>query len=282
MTTPDFTPVADPDSVPVRDAATVVLIRDGAEGIEVFTLQRVAQMAFAGGMTVFPGGGVDPRDGDADISWVGPEPGWWAHRFSVDDDIAGPSAERAGGVTRPTATAQSLVCAAVRETFEECGVLLAGGAEGVLTDTGPYAPARAALVDKSQSLAGFLASHDLSLRADLLVPMAHWITPIGERRRYDTRFFLAALPEGQQADDHTTEAVAGQWHPVAALLKQWQDGEVLLLPPTWAQLDDLSRFDTVAQAMTAPRLIRTVMPEIVSDGSAFRIEFDAADRYHRR
>ena len=92
---------------PLRDASTVVLVRDGDDGIEAFLQRRVKQMAFAGGMTVFPGGGVDERDADADLTWVGPDARWWAQTFS----------------TSPTG-AQKLVCAAVRETFEECGVLL--------------------------------------------------------------------------------------------------------------------------------------------------------------
>ncbi|HEX5402792.1 MAG TPA: NUDIX hydrolase, partial [Pseudonocardiaceae bacterium] len=97
-----------PPAVP-RHAATVILARDGAAGIEVFLLRRVMGMAFAGGMTVFPGGGVDQRDADASVAWTGPPADWWAERFGCEPGLA-----------------RALVCAAVRETFEESGVLLAG------------------------------------------------------------------------------------------------------------------------------------------------------------
>src|SRR5439155_2532179 len=151
-----------------------MLVRDGARGIEVFLIRRVAGMAFAGGMTAFPGGGVDPRDADASVAWHGPAAGWWADRFGVDPGMA-----------------RALVCAAVRETFEESGVLLAGpDADAVVSDTRPYADARRALVDREVSLAGFLAGAGLVLRADLLRPWANWVTPLAERRRFDTRFFL--------------------------------------------------------------------------------------------
>ena len=111
---------------PVRDASTVILVRDAvdaARGLEVFLLERVGGMAFAGGMTVFPGGGVDISDADADMAWAGPEAGWWADKFGVDES-----------------TAMALVCAAARETFEECGILLAGPtAESLVPDTTGFA-----------------------------------------------------------------------------------------------------------------------------------------------
>ncbi len=262
----------DPESVPVRDAATVVVVRDAAPvdgrpgGLEVFLIQRVQEMAFAGGMTVFPGGGVDKRDAEADVVWAGPRADWWADRFGADE-----------------AAAQALVCAAVRETFEECGVLLAGRTpDTVLADVGPFDSARALLVDKTISFAGFLRESDLVLRADLLIPLAHWTTPLGERRRYDTRFFLAALPDGQVADDRTTEAASATWHRVDDVLADWEAGRVFLLPPTWAQLHDLRRFDNVADALAAPRVITMIQPTISSDGGVVRIEFDGAERYNRR
>ena len=266
-----FVPVDDPDAVPIRDASTVVLVRDAPadathdDAIEVFLIQRVKEMAFAGGMTVFPGGGVDPRDAESDVAWTGPPASWWAERFGADE-----------------ATAKALVCAAVRETFEECGVLLAGQTPlTVLADASPYDGARAELVDKTTSLADFLRGNDLVLRADLIAPLAHWITPLGERRRYDTRFFLAALPAGQEADDRTTEAASATWHRVDDILAEWEAGRVFLLPPTWAQLQELRRFDTVADALAAPREITMIQPTVISDGTTVRLEFDGVDRYNR-
>ena len=148
-----------PPAVP-KDAATVALVREGAAGMEMFLLRRVTGMAFAGGMTVFPGGGVDRRDADTSVAWVGPEPAWWGSRFGCDPRIA-----------------RALVCAAVRETFEESGVLLAGKDDAVVADAVQYADGRHALVNREVSLAQFLADAGLVLRADLLRPWANWVTP---------------------------------------------------------------------------------------------------------
>lgn len=247
---------------PTRDASTVVLVRDGADGIEVFLQHRVQQMAFAGGMTVFPGGGVDDRDRDAEIAWEGPDVGWWADRLATDAD-----------------TARALVSAAVRETFEECGVLLAGPAGAVSPDPSVYADQRARLVSKELSFAQFLQDAELVLRADLLAPLAHWITPKNERRRYDTRFFLAALPDGQAADGATSEAEATEWKTAEAAIADWTDGRRFLLPPTWSQLREIARFETVAQLAAAPRSITTIEPTVSDGAGILGLGFDSSDDY---
>src|SRR5690242_1543944 len=134
-----------------RPAATVMLLRDTADGLAVFLLQRHSQMDFAPGTTVFPGGGVDDRDRDFDIAWAGPEPTWWAQRLGVDDGLA-----------------LALVCAAVRETFEECGVLLAGPDDSsVVGDATAYSGARGELASRDLAFSDFLRREDLVLRADL-------------------------------------------------------------------------------------------------------------------
>ncbi|NMO01963.1 NUDIX domain-containing protein [Gordonia sp. TBRC 11910] len=248
--------------VPLKDASTVVLVRDGSQGIEVFLQRRVKQMAFAGGMTVFPGGGVDPRDGDADVSWTGPGKDWWATQFNATEE-----------------TAQKLVCAAVRETYEECGVLLVSNTDGSEPDVGALAPQRALLEDRTLSLAEFLANNDLTLRTDLLVPLAHWITPKNEKRRYDTRFFLAALPAGQSADDRTTEVEEAYWRNAADALDDWAAGRCFLLPPTWSQLRDISRFETVADLLAAQRVIEPIEPAVPSDGSFSGLGFAGSADY---
>ncbi|MFC7612468.1 NUDIX hydrolase [Actinokineospora soli] len=244
----------DPPAVP-RDAATVMLVRDTDRGVEVFLQRRVTGMAFAGGMTVFPGGGVDQRDVDAAVAWHGPDPDWWGHRFGC-----------------APALARALVCAAVRETFEESGVLLAGPGPGsVVADARPYHDARAALVARELSLADFLADAGLVLRADLLRPWANWVTPAEEPRRYDTRFFLAALPEGQHADGATTEADRVHWQRPADALADWQRGDCALMPPTWVTLSDLADHDTVASAMAADRTLDKIIPKVVRDGGVVRV-----------
>ncbi|GAB07571.1 8-oxo-dGTP pyrophosphatase MutT (NUDIX family) [Gordonia amarae] len=244
-----------------RDASTVVLIRDGGDGVEVFLQRRVKTMAFAGGMTVFPGGGVDARDAEAHISWSGPDADWWARTF---------------GATEPVA--QALVCAAVRETFEECGVLFATDADGRFPEPGVFADARAQLVDKSESLAGFLAANGLTLRADLIAPLAHWIAPVIEKRRYDTRFFVAALPEGQHADGETSEVSVAGWLSAREALNRWVDKQHFVLPPTWSQLREIARFETVAELLAEPREISMIMPDATT-ATMSGLRFPHSDKY---
>jgi 8-oxo-dGTP pyrophosphatase MutT (NUDIX family) len=237
---------ADPAAVPVRDAATVVLLRDGPAGLEAFLLQRVPAMAFAAGMTVFPGGVVDEQDA------VGP-----------------PAADWAGSLAAAPPLARALVCAAVRETFEESGVLLAGpAADMVCTVDGPqWEVERAALERGELSLAALLARRGLLLRADLLRPWAHWITPAGERRRYDTRFFVAALPSGQSTQDIGGESDAAVWLPPAQALAQATRRERGLLPPTAITLEEVAGYRTVADVLAAAehRVITPIEPRLDRD-----------------
>lgn len=251
-----------PVAVP-RNAATVILARDSDAGVEVFLLRRVVGMAFAGGMTVFPGGGVDQRDADASIAWTGPAADWWATRFGCDEALA-----------------RALVCAAVRETFEESGVLLAGRDPAtVVADTSTYAEARQALVDRELSLAEFLNRNGLVLRADLLRPWSNWVTPAEEPRRYDTRFFLAELPAGQRADGVTTEADHAGWRRPADAVEDWKAGRRGLLPPTWVTLSDLAEHASVAALMAAERTIDKVTPKVVRDDGKLRVILPGDPRY---
>src|SRR5687768_4482863 len=157
------------EPVEPRNAATVVLMRRGREGPEIYLLRRQTSMAFAGGMCVFPGGGVDPRDFDHAVAWAGPSPAEWAERLGVDERMA-----------------RALVCAAVRETFEESGVLLAGAADSVVADTtgDDWEADRVALEGRDLSLTDFLDRRGLVLRTDLLGAWAGWTTPVFEPRRY--------------------------------------------------------------------------------------------------
>lgn len=247
---------ADPAAVPVRDAATVILLRDGGAGPEAFLLRRARQMAFAGGMTAFPGGALDRRDLDPVTRLAGPDPRWWAERFDCDVMLA-----------------MGLLAAAVRETFEESGVLLAGpDPTSVVADAAAYAGARAALVAGEVSLAEVLNAAGLVLRADLLRPWARWVTPVGERRRYDAWFLLAELPAGQHADGSTTEATEAGWQRPAGALADVVAGRRVLMPPTWHTLSELAAFDTVAAALAASgqRRIQRIEPRLVwVDGAPY-------------
>jgi 8-oxo-dGTP pyrophosphatase MutT (NUDIX family) len=230
---------------PVRDAATIALVRDAPGGMQVYLLRRVAGMAFAGGMHVFPGGAVDRADATADLAWAGSPPAAWATAFGTGEPMA-----------------RALVCAAVRETFEESGVLLAGpSADEVLADvsTDEWEAERAALEARRFSLSELLARRGLVLRADLLRPLAHWITPVVEPRRFDARFFLAEVPAGQVCRHAGSEADQRVWiRPQEAL-----DQGVTLLPPTAAVLEELAAYDDVASALAAPRAVAPILPRLV-------------------
>jgi 8-oxo-dGTP pyrophosphatase MutT (NUDIX family) len=237
--------VAEP--VVPRPAATVLLLRDhpepppGRGPLQVFLQRRVAGMAFAGGMTVFPGGGVDASDRPDQASWAGPDPTWWGERLACPAEEAG-----------------ALVVAAVRETFEECGVLLAGPEP---VDVRGLAAERDALAERRATLAQVLAGADLVLRADLLLPWSRWITPEVEQRRYDAVFFVARVPAGQEADAHTSEAVeAAWWHPAEVL----ERSDVKLMPPTLHTLRELAALPDTAAVLAAAgeRSVRPIRPVI--------------------
>lgn len=222
--------------VPKR-AATVMLLRDGDGGPAVHMLRRRASMAFAGGAYAYPGGGVDPRDEEHGIRWAGPTRAWWADRLGVDE-----------------VAAQAVVCAAVRETYEEAGVLLAGAtADSVVDDTtgDDWEADRAALVDRELSFARFLDHRGLVLRSDLLGAWTRWITPEFETRRYDTFFFVAALPPGQRTRNASTEADRTVWIRPGDATAGYDRGELLMMPPTLATLRQLVPYGTAADALAA-------------------------------
>jgi 8-oxo-dGTP pyrophosphatase MutT (NUDIX family) len=213
-----------------RPAATVVLLR---HPFEVYAIRRVPTMAFAAGMYAFPGGSVDPRDETAHTAWAGPSTVDWAGRLGLSED-------RARGV----------VCAAVREVFEESGVLLAGpDPSTVVGDVSgaEWEAARIALLNREVGLADLLASRGLVLRSDLLAAWSRWITPEFEPRRFDTYFFLARLPENQVTRDVGGEADHALWAVPDELLR------LPMLPPTIATLRELSAFDSIDAAMRADR-----------------------------
>ncbi|WP_405617126.1 NUDIX hydrolase [Streptomyces sp. NBC_00076] len=231
--------LADGTLIPVtpRRAATVMLLKDAETGPAVHMLRRRASMAFAGGAYAYPGGGVDPRDDDHHVHWAGPTRAWWADRLGVAETEA-----------------QAIVCAAVRETYEEAGVLLAGpDRDSVVGDTtGPdWEADRAALVARDLSFAEFLERRGLVLRSDLLGAWTRWITPEFESRRYDTWFFVAALPAGQRTRNASTEADRTVWIRPAEAAESYDKGELMMLPPTIATLRQLTRYATAAEALVA-------------------------------
>ncbi|WP_413757817.1 NUDIX hydrolase [Streptomyces sp. MMBL 11-3] len=231
--------LADGTLTPVapRRAATVMLLKDTGSAPVVHMLRRRASMAFAGGAYAYPGGGVDPRDDDRHVRWAGPTRAWWAARLDVDEDAA-----------------QAIVCAAVRETYEEAGVLLAGPTpDTVVGDTtgDDWEADRAALVARELSFAEFLDRRGLVLRSDLLGAWTRWITPEFEPRRYDTWFFVAALPQGQRTRNASTEADRTVWIRPAEAVAGYERGELLMMPPTLATLRQIGAYASAAEALAA-------------------------------
>ncbi|MFN8168289.1 MAG: NUDIX hydrolase [Candidatus Nanopelagicales bacterium] len=221
---------------PARDAATVCLLRDAVDGLEVFLMRRTTSMSFAAGMHVYPGGALEESDarvplaGRADLDAV-------AARMSTDDPAG-------------------LLAAAARETFEECGVLLALDADGrtptaeLVTDAD-----RADVADGRRSFADLLDALGLVVDDAALVPFAHWVTPEVEDRRYDTRFLAAALPEGQVAARLGGEADRVAWWRPGDALAEAYAGRMAMLPPTMATLEELARHADAAAALDAVRAL---------------------------
>ncbi len=220
-------------------AATVVLLRPTPPAFQVYALRRRAAMVF-GGVYAFPGGRVDPADDPAGL-----RPGWGI-RLGLPEHEAG-----------------AVVAAAVRELFEETGVLLAGGGE-------PADEAdRAALAARETTLAEVLARRGAAIRDDLLVPWSRWVTPEFEPRRFDTWFFVAALPSGHEPRDVSGEADGTVW------LDPADPGQLAMLPPTRVTLDELARYPGVEAVLAAQRdAARPVLPQIeVGPDGVARIRF---------
>ncbi|HEY1135108.1 MAG TPA: NUDIX hydrolase [Nocardioides sp.] len=248
-----------------RDAATVVLLRDGSgavPGPEVYLLRRQTSMAFAAGMAVFPGGGVDPRDFDAELSrdaWAGPSPAEWAVRLGVGEDRA-----------------RALVCAAVRETFEESGVLLAGpSADEVVADTtgDDWEADRVALESRELAFTALLARRGLVVRTDLLGLWDAWTTPEFEPRRFRTWFFVAALPTGQRTRDVSRESSSVTWLPAATAVEQAEADELALMPPTYLTCLDVAAQagPAAALAVAAERQVTMFTPSLEPLGDAWTL-----------
>jgi 8-oxo-dGTP pyrophosphatase MutT (NUDIX family) len=201
-------PESERPPVPVREAATVVLLRDSAAGLETWLMRRVPRMAFAPGMSVFPGGGVDPVD-----------------------------------ATGPRSADQAAVAAQLGVSAEHAGVLLRAAAREIAEET------------------------DVRLPLEAIRPWARWVTPAAEARRYDTYFFVAALPADALASHISGEASVAGWLPVAQALEEYQRGIRPMLPPTVRTLMELVGYRQAEQALAAAasRAIRPIMPELRRD-----------------
>jgi len=231
---------SDPASVPVRPAATIMLLDDRPD-LQVLLLRRRAGSAFVGGMSVFPGGGVDPHDADAEVA---------SSCAGLDDPVA----SRRLGVARG---GLAYWVAAVRETFEEAGVLLAIDAQGRPVDLTPpsvesrFAKLRVEIDSGRARFADAVRAEGLRLALGGVHYAARWITPSGPPRRYDTRFFVAALPPGQTPVHDDREAVDSEWRRPADALAAFARQELAMLPPTVGMLRILAGFTHAAGAVRA-------------------------------
>ncbi|HEX6910103.1 MAG TPA: hypothetical protein VF142_06905 [Longimicrobium sp.] len=248
----DFTPVAP------RPAATVLLVRDSADGPEFLLLRRHGRSGFAAGAWVFPGGVVDAGDRESGLAdrLDGPTPMQWAERL---------------GLTGPE-EAVAFVMASVREAFEETGILLArladdatnpGGREGLEI-------ARRALLAEVVDLRQVIVTRSLRIMGDGMLYLAHWITPEPEPRRYDTRFFLARVGADAVCTPHEGEMTESVWLTARGAVHFFENGSLKMLPPTVHTLRRLAGYGSVDEifAALADAPVPAIMPvmRVVPDG----------------
>lgn len=242
----------DPGKVAIRPAATVMLVRDSMGPLEVFMMRRTTKAAFAGGMYVFPGGAVD-----------------------AEDSLYGNSGYE---------------MASIRECFEEAGVLLASDRDGrtVRFDSpdvqSRFTSYRHVVHAGERSMASVLDTEGLTARLEDLAWVAHWITPFGEVRRFDTRFFVAAMPDDQDPLHDDVETVDSLWVEPAVALERAAAGELLMLPPTIANLRFLADHRSVDETMAAARRVGTpprILPKVVwgDDGRIVNLLMPGDDGY---
>ncbi len=209
---------------PPRDAATLIVLRDSAEGIEVFCVERNKKSRFLGGAIVFPGGKLDEADRD---------PAWAPRTTPTGDESF-----RALGVT------------ACREALEEAAILPVEGGSVAHED---LLALRKSVTANETTLLSFLAERSLRLDLAGLHPFARWLTPLVEARRYDTRFYLTIAPPGQIGAHDDFETMSSFWATPEKLLARFLAGEVQLAPPTHRTLEFLGRFANVVDAIAATR-----------------------------
>ena len=238
--------MADAETVVVeaKPASTVLMVRDGAQGLEVFMVVRHRKIDFAGGALVFPGGKIDPED-------------------------SGPALiARCAKVDGLDTAAMALRVGAIRETFEEAGVLLArrrGSAD--LVSGADFeaisAKYRGDLHGSKIGMIEIVEAEDLELACDLLAPFAHWITPVQVRRRFDTHFFIIPAPVAQAALHDGSESVESVWIRPADAVAEAEAGERSVMFPTRLNLNKVDRGVTVAGVLAnaAAEPVVTVLPQ---------------------
>jgi 8-oxo-dGTP pyrophosphatase MutT (NUDIX family) len=247
------------EPAPPRPSATVLILRDAPAGLEVFMVARERQVDFASGAVVFPGGKIDPDD---------QAPFWGGN---------------AAGASPSMSPDRPYWIAAVRETFEEAGLLIARRADGAALSAGDAADLaarhRTPLLDGARSFSAICADAGLVPDFAAMVPFAHWITPVAVPKRFETHFFLVAAAADHHAEHDGREAVRSFWTRPRALIEDGDAGRQTLVPATRANLELLDQSRTVAEAMAAARTrkVLPVMPvmERIEGGMRLTIRQDA-------
>ncbi|MEZ5498303.1 MAG: hypothetical protein R3E77_02615 [Steroidobacteraceae bacterium] len=228
-------PADAPAEVRPRDAATVVLLRESGTSLHALMLQRLGSMEFASGEWVFPGGTVDSEDSsEASVRQSSAVPAGQMQRLR----------STMHGETLPELSALGLCVGACREVFEESGILLARHRDGAAANPGllnSLQMLRPELHNHPACFARLLSEHDLVLALDRLVYWSNWTTPVHMPKRFDTRFFIAALPEEQDVADWLGESQAAHWLPLPANPASFDIDPPIQSPPTWFTLQEIAR-----------------------------------------
>lgn len=259
---------------PPRPAATVMLLREAAGGVEVLMTRRHEKLAFMGGSWVFPGGTLQSPDASPRMRARIPNPSEGrCQDFGTLEGAALPSEE-----------CLSLAAAACRETFEETGLLLAVGADGrpCSTETCQRLQAeRTSVAARPEHFATLLEREQLLLDVDRLVYWAHWITPSSAPRRFDTRFFAVAAAADQAVSADSTETVECRWMNPAAIVASADRGEMPISPPTFCNVIDLrenySRHGSLQALLRAEarRRVPPILPKMLDDETTVVMPWDA-------
>ena len=257
----------------MRQAASVIFVRDGDNGLETILTYRPGTSPL--GVVAFPGGTALPGD-DESASWVGPGADYWQEQFHFSD----------------IAQARRSVMAAVRESFEETGILLAGEDEQDVVErssTPELMAWREAVAEQDKSFSDFLTSSGLSVRADLLRPVARWQSPDFFLKRYDIAYFTTALPVGQDPKLLLGKGVWGDWLNVRELLEAKDTSELgdrigqpntvgrtldqLITPGVMCLLESLAKAQTSVAWLSKRRKIEVKKPVLVTHNGACMLSF---------
>jgi 8-oxo-dGTP pyrophosphatase MutT (NUDIX family) len=266
----------DPTTVPVKPAATVLLVRDAdVGGVEVFMLRRTFNAAFASGMFVFPGGKVDDVDGVDEIA-------------ELCDGLTDSHASALLGIASG-GLAYWVAC--IRECFEEAGVLLArheSTGDVVRFDDDATAKRfeeeRENIHDGSVALLDLCKREGLRLTTDDIHYVSHWITPMGEKRRFDTRFFIARAPQAQEPLHDDGETIESFWISPQEAIERAHEKDLMLMPPTKANIEFLLPYKTADEVLEAAAQVgmpQTILPKlkIDSDGRVVGIAMPGDPEY---